>query len=604
MQSLYTIVLSWLLEPQLTDLDRLNRSLLVMALSFGLWHLLYSIFSYERRQLTRSDEVLTHRLENKGLKAILASVALLLLLFLPLRWLLVMAMIAAVAGLAFWIYQIVQSQSRFRNRGNQAIDLETLKRHVIMIDQHGIALDPLPQYHLGHVLGLVPDFKQLSKADYQAYMQAIFAQLETRQDVKEVVIFIHGGLNEFKAALVRAHQRLAAMQADGIYPIFILWRSGLFACYWAHLTQFVQGKSPRTDILGRSYLFFANLLLDAGRSITRFPRTLYYQFHSEYSAVRPAIEHDADNIPLLYHVLRTRSANAKNAFHIKRDVVDGETYGEFRAAVLRELLSPLKLAFRYAVWPLIDALGTSAWDMMLRRTETLFRSPDEFDISHRSPKAYAPEPENPKHSLVVNILDGEPSGALALFVRAYMDKAKTIPTSLIGHSMGAIVLNNWLSYYPKFQAEQIIYMAAACTIQQAVRSLSAYLALHPQSSFYNLSLHQRAEKTEQHVFGLSPMGSLLEWIDNYFSKPLTFDQRTFGKWDNLMQATQLFPHKIRGQITLKAFPVSGDGATTFIPTKHGDFTFCKFWNADFYELSKAENTTPEDLNLAQNINSS
>lgn len=44
------------------------------------------------------------------------------------------------------------------------------------------------------------------------------------------MIFVHGGLNEFQDALLLSAKRLETMReepGEAIYPIFVLWRSGL-----------------------------------------------------------------------------------------------------------------------------------------------------------------------------------------------------------------------------------------------------------------------------------------------------------------------------------------------------------------------------------------
>ena len=130
-------------------------------------------------------------------------------------------------------------------------------------------------------------------------------------------------------------------------------------------------------------------------------------------------------------------------------------------------------------------------------------------------------------------------------------------------------------------------MAAACTIGDFEKSVIPYLKTH-KSKFYNLCLNPIAEVREINLIYLDipPRGSLLEWIDNFLSSPQTTLDRTFGKWDNIIQSTHIIPGDIRGQVNIKAFIAGSDNKKEYQegnPQKHVDFTKMEFWKETFWK---------------------
>jgi hypothetical protein len=81
--------------------------------------------------------------------------------------------------------------------------------------------------------------------------------------------------------------------------------------------------------------------------------------------------------------------------------------------------------------------------------------------------------------------------------------------------------------------------------EQLRRALEAVDHIQPKKpfDFYNLSLDENAEAKEYDIgasFGLSPRGSLLEWIDDLYETPSDFLERTIGKWKNVVAAREFF----------------------------------------------------------------
>ena len=162
--------------------------------------------------------------------------------------------------------------------------------------------------------------------------------------------------------------------------------------------------------------------------------------------------------------------------------------------------------------------------------------------------------------------------------------------TLVGHSMGAIVSNEMLKRHPKLSFDKIIYLAAACSVKEAQDSVVPYLRQRAEAGnpaqFYNLSLHPVAETQEAMGgdkgdmslggFGktaagviLVPRGSLLHWLDDFFTKPLNYEERRLGKWAAAITSVEMFPEELRQFVHLKMFPVGIKEQR--IPEEHGEF---------------------------------
>lgn len=79
-----------------------------------------------------------------------------------------------------------------------------------------------------------------------------------------------------------------------------------------------------------------------------------------------------------------------------------------------------------------------------------------------------------------------------------------------------------------------------------------YLETHPDTEFYDLALYRTGEERERFEAPFLPYvdpatrGSLLSWIDLFLSNPLTFSDRSLGKFANFVRAEQIFPEGVGG----------------------------------------------------------
>jgi pimeloyl-ACP methyl ester carboxylesterase len=229
---------------------------------------------------------------------------------------------------------------------------------------------------------------------------------------------------------------------------------------------------------------------------------------------------------------------------------------------------------------------------MLRRTKVIFRTPSEFDIKN--------ERSNPQ--LVEAALSSPSTGAISRLFEKLTDDMKSQESdnpfdseyeiTLVGHSMGAIIMNHIVHKYPELPYKKIVYMGAACSVREFEQSVIPYLKNHSETQFYNLCLHPIAEAREMPwILDFFPRGSLLEWIDSMFVTPQTLMDRTLGKWDNVMQATQVIPHSIRDQVTIKSFGVGRDQG---LPQRHGDFNDIAFWTDEILDAERPPVEVPSE----------
>lgn len=177
---------------------------------------------------------------------------------------------------------------------------------------------------------------------------------------------------------------------------------------------------------------------------------------------------------------------------------------------------------RAVTTPAVKAFGTSAWQIMERRANLL----------------------------VTRQLEGGREGAAWNFLQAInkriemsgdsgrwkMPDGMEVPVevTLVGHSMGAIVLNRLISestesdYSP---ITRIVYLAPAASIEEVEMTVRPFLRVNPKSRFWAFNLHQKDEARELHW--LPPRGTLLVWIDSFFEPFNELADARYGRTQGL-----------------------------------------------------------------------
>jgi hypothetical protein len=367
-----------------------------------------------------------------------------------------------------------------------------------------------------------------------------------------LLVFIHGGLNVEKDRLERAFIDANRMLRDASvagdapgslgegelwYPLFVTWPSGGIQSYVDQRVNYNQGDYDSDFKRWSSPLYF---LTDGVESVVRAPVAWAESISWFRLGLEPEVAKVGDQIGCAESGPNYRCVPVRG-----RD--DRASSDEFW------YWSPVGMVGRVVTVPVVEAVGQPAWDAMLSRTHMLMRKPFNVD-------AFA-EAEGK--------LDGKGDLWYLFNVISELPPDERPSITLIGHSMGAIVVNQILRNFPDLPYRNIVFMGGAASVRDTLIALDevAPAEARPDLRFYNLSLHQVAEANEVGYFGTVSKGSLLEWVDRMYTTPATFADRTVGKWINAVMAHGDFlPLEERLQMSFKRF-----GLSCAEPLKHGEF---------------------------------
>lgn len=441
------------------------------------------------------------------------------------------------------------------------------RQNVVLVNHEGQSL------YLSGTNALKPE----STNDFDQHLLAITNAIATDTNclapdgTRQILIFVHGGLNSFNQSLQRVDELTNHIAANHYYPLFVNWDSGFKSSYWEHLFWVRQGEEEPFWGPITSPLY---LVADVGRAVTRAPVVWYYQLTSDFTTT---VRYES---PIHFWHSRTNALPqpSSNSWSSLRLSIGSDKRtrwsqcGYFSSYVVT-------FPFKLVTGPFIDAFGKSAWDNMSRRTQTMFRSPEQFA-----------RPAMTNEIREAHERTGRPAdGAVARLMQALDDLAAANPSNhisitLIGHSMGTIVANEMLRTHPNLCYSNIVYMGAACSVSDFASAVIPCLERQTNAHFYNLTLHPIAEAREAqwNYLDLTPRGSLLEWIDNFLANPRTVPERTLGKWDNVVSTTALIPTNVAGRVHIKAFAVGPRDEFPDNPMVHGDFSEEQFWEKDFW----------------------
>ncbi|MBU0730510.1 MAG: hypothetical protein KKE17_12450 [Proteobacteria bacterium] len=418
----------------------------------------------------------------------------------------------------------------------------------------------------------IPDSDAIfTRKDYEEHLEKNLLNFGNK---KKVIIFIHGGLNTTECSEVRAEE-LKTKFGDEYHPVFIHWRSDLTTTYIEHLWNHRQGE--HWDFWGpvTSPIVFG---IDIGKGIVRTPMIWWYQLVSFLKACGYDAAH--------YENAKKIGTLLENDPRV--NYTPGEDYRGNSLEIFQGVIGFFEFAGSLITAPLFDAVGTGSWDVMKRRTDTMFATmftADDLD-EYKSLDEY----ERMKQ------------GSLAIFFEKLKTKNLSgVEVILVGHSMGTIVASEILSKWPEIQYDRIIFMAAACTIKDFERSVAPYLKKHPDTEFYNYTLHPKAENYEAHFGGFGGTGSLLVQIDNFYANPVSEKERTLGKWENIMNGFNYFDDEILGRLHFCTMDYDPTVKNIFgkenpnPPIKHGDFGASNnFWKEDYCKTSRIKKSTAID----------
>jgi hypothetical protein len=252
----------------------------------------------------------------------------------------------------------------------------------------------------------------------------------------------------------------------------------------------------------------------------------------------------------------------------------------------------------------IDGFGQPAWNNMTRRTLTLFEgralgtlAPEREEAAQERRQERQDLRARVRPDAAATTYSYDSTGGLQMFIdrlAAHVKAADGNPgheITLIGHSMGSMVLNEWIRRNDQFTYRNIVYMAAACSVRDVEQSVVPYLRRHREgprrARFYNLTLHPTADLRERDRFwDTPPRGSLLVWIDDFLGSPRTTLDRTFGRFDNCVKNAHVIHEEVKGQVTMKAFGLAASGLPSgqdLGPQMHGHFRGRRYWEPAFWQ---------------------
>jgi len=458
-----------------------------------------------------------------------------------------------------------------------------------------------------------------------------------------VVISIHGGLVNRQDGLESARLALKGGIDSIGYPIFVNWETGIARSYRDHLFHVRSGEGkPLLAVMTSPFYFLA----DVGRTLFRLPITLTRQ--GGENLVDLVQEHEPEPVPA--------SWKGTVALGEQEDRRWSERLGSGIQTVVPGAVRPLTTLFldggglpayhnmrrRARVLFLLDgdfdtpkhrqrgALSRLAERLRglpgvpgRRRSDPVRTSPDEL-IQAMTPEALAqPEPgdylleelrryideceaasdaselwlraltfASEAHEPHGRLPDCEDCHQLERLREAYLDSVP-LQITIIAHSMGALVANEFVRRNPDLVFRDIVYMGAAAPIHDFADTALVYVKEHPFAHFWNLCLHPEDERGERYGFGILPHGSLLEWIDDYITHHRSRLDRTLGKWDNVVAALPVLDYlasEIRSRIHVRGFG-GGEGQ----PVGHGDFRKFAYWKTSYWNpFSKTEHAELED----------
>ena len=447
------------------------------------------------------------------------------------------------------------------------------------------------------------------------YLYEMFQAIE-RERPDEVVVHVHGGLNNINGAIEKTaliSDDLESRRDHGrkIFYIGICWNSDLFPTYLEHLGLIREGlRQPGKALVTAP----AMLLSDLGSAAARLPLNLINFLYQDAYTVRPSsfkrTQLAQTRIDQILH--RQAEKGPENTVVVSPADNDRSELLRRADAVQWLLAQPGKIATTF----FLDWLGSEPWKNMLRRTRTMFERESEFipsiDFDTATSLAQALSEHSGKPVDADTLLDQMNAtgrrGAVSYFIEQAQNRlpgmAKRPAVTLIGHSMGAIVSCEVLQRFHQLTLDQVVFMGAACSISDFKAKVIPYLqeqnlrlslrggaseelkeniaqtlrergvlalvidevrrqcdrlnakpAAVTKTRFYNLCLHDASENGEKNPreTDIVQRGSLLTWIDVLYQKPESENDRTLGRWVNAILATDSLPGDVVNRITIKEF---------------------------------------------------
>ena len=448
---------------------------------------------------------------------------------------------------------------------------------------------------------------------------------------RKVLIFVHGGLNKFDQSLASADNEIEPIMDAGYYPIFLDWNSDLADAYGEHLTRITQGQTDTS--CARKLLSPAYLVADMGRALTRAPIVWSNQFSADWAASQDRTEQNKGSVAASNPTTQSTRRGVFRTTNSREAGTLGVLYQDLRNDQGRDQRDPahgaikiylgsnhdidwhhsaslavgyvLTLCAKIGLSPLIDWMGTPAWENMSRRTLMAFdgqhagnpRDPDFKPMTFAMNRIVGGKWREQRPDKAV---DFDTTGAFEVFreqflnvIEGGMTSCAPIKSPSSATAWGRPCSTNGcaaMCWIREYSYANIVYMAAACSVHNFRRGAVPYMLVHSETQFHSLMLHPLAELRERERFAdIPPRGSLLVWLDDFLDNPQTPFDRTMGRWDNIIPAVASIPDEVRGRMSLKAFALAPyddswppPNQPDYGPQTHGQFRDRPYWLPEFW----------------------
>lgn len=383
---------------------------------------------------------------------------------------------------------------------------------------------------------------------------------------KEVVVYIHGGMLGIRGSVDRSKVFSQAMKQDGKFPVIVNWESSFESSYFVdRLFNVRDGQYWEYNHKTFLHPLLAAVYLpgDILQGLVRSP----FQWNEQFLHTKESF-YDSTDIDL-----STQNIQDLNLIYPgPRPNSLGRTTGSlFSQYVFPGVIKPVSMVF-------LDGIGREAWNNMLFKTQALIYGKG-IDPSERGP--------------LIKTMD---------LINQALLKYPNAQITLIGHSMGSIVISNLIRELPNLRVKNIVHMAAADNIRSLNDVVIPYLQKHPNTQFFNLTLDPYNEGNENNGADFILRGSLLNWIDNMYISNNGLLDRTSGSAINYIRNKSHFlplldinQEPVHKRMNLRIFgraeQILVDGKNMESPQWHIDFMDpeYQFWNASFWQNPVLEN---------------
>ena len=409
-------------------------------------------------------------------------------------------------------------------------------------------MDLRPHYILAHEDGhpVLETLEPIGKEIFSIYIREYILrgidgrarQAWAKGEPLRILVFVHGGLNGYAEDFDRMEKLLAEdspFQKTSYYPIFINWNAALGDSILDDLV-FIRLGQRMSSPFGRFLGFLSAPFVFAGRlaqSVINAPSAWWANYDNFQEGLRSAREEGSDP-----------------DFAV-RDVAGATVMLPARAAIL----------------PVLQAFGTPAWEIMKRRAELLVASRLRRDPAGVGEGAARILISHLKER-IVNAQRGKSHWKIPTEDPNEKESVGPVEVTLVGHSMGALVVNRILAIPDLPPVTRIIYLAAASSIDEFEQFVFPYLTRRKDhgldAEVWAFTLSRLREAREVRFYHVLPRGTLLVWIDNYFEPSRTPGQQRFGRFRSYQE---YYDRLLPGDVRMVRLDHNIPGA----PRNHGDF---------------------------------